>query len=79
MLNTHEMIIDMLLGPDSPTIKLCYLSFQLVAFLLKTLLEEKTVIVELGESQPWERGRKLCLVPQGNFVQGHNKVNESNI
>ena len=31
---------------------ICYLSFQLVTFLLKTLLEEKTVIVELGESQP---------------------------
>ena len=39
-------------GQDSPTLKLCYLSFQLVTFLLKTLLEEKTMIVELGESQP---------------------------
>ena len=31
-------------GQDSPTLKLCYLSFQLVTFLLKTVLEEKTVI-----------------------------------
>ena len=31
------------LGRDSPTIKLCYFSFLLVTFQLKTLLEEKTV------------------------------------
>ena len=37
-------------GQDSPKLKL--FSFQLVIFKLQTLLEEKTVIVELGESQP---------------------------
>ena len=40
------------LGQNSPTYKLCNLSFLLVTFQLKTLLEEKTVIVELGEYQP---------------------------
>ena len=40
------------LGQDSPTLKLCYLRFQLVTFLSKTLLEEKNVRVELDESQP---------------------------
>ena len=39
-------------GWDSPTLKLCYLSFLLLTFQWKTLLQEKTVIVELGESQP---------------------------
>ena len=39
-------------GPDSPTLKLCYLSFIWVTFRLQTLLEEKTVIVDFGESQP---------------------------
>ena len=36
------------LGRDSPTWKLCYLSFYWYA----KLLEEKTVVVELGESKP---------------------------
>ena len=40
------------LGWDSPTLKLCYLCLWLALFQLKTLLEEKSVIVELGESQP---------------------------
>ena len=41
------------LDRDSPTLKLCYLSFLLLTFQWKTLLEEKTVIVEPDESQPW--------------------------
>ena len=51
-LEWYQELTNTVLGQDSPTLKLCYLSFQLVTFLLKTLLEEKTVIVELGESQP---------------------------
>ena len=40
-------------GQDSPTLKLCYyLSPWLGVFQWKTLLVEKTVIVEVGESQP---------------------------
>ena len=39
-------------GRDSPSLKLCCLSFQLVTLKLKALLEENTVIVELGECQP---------------------------
>ena len=46
------MFRDKILGQDSPTLKPCYHSFQLLTFLFKTLLEEKNVIVELGESQP---------------------------
>ena len=40
-------------GWDSPTIKLYYLSLKLALLQWKTMLVEKTVIVELGESQPW--------------------------
>ena len=40
------------LGWDSPNSKFCYLSFWLELFKIKTLLVEKTVIEELGESQP---------------------------
>ena len=39
-------------GRDSPSLKLCCLSFQLVTLTLKALLEENTVLVELGEFQP---------------------------
>ena len=39
-------------GQDSLTLKHFYLSFLLRNFQLKTLLEDKTVIVELGESKP---------------------------
>ena len=39
-------------GRDSPTLKLSYLSLWVALFQGKTLLEEKTVIVELGESWP---------------------------
>ena len=39
-------------GRDSPTLKLYYLSLLLALSQIKTLLEEKTVIVELGESWP---------------------------
>ena len=49
------------LGLDSPTLKLSYLSLWLALFQGKTLLEEKTVIVELGES--WHRVF-LCLVKE---------------
>ena len=41
-----------LLGQDSPSLKLYYLSLWLSLFQWKTLLVEKTVVVELGESQP---------------------------
>ena len=47
-----NIIVNLVQSQDSPTLKLCYLGFKLVTFLLKTLLKEKTVIVELGESQP---------------------------
>jgi hypothetical protein len=40
-------------GWDSPTLKLCYICPWLALFQLKTLLKEKSVIAELGESQPW--------------------------
>ena len=40
------------LGWDSPKSKLYYLNFWLVLTLWKTLLEEKTVTEELGESHP---------------------------
>ena len=44
------------LGWDSPLLKLYYLSLWLAIFQWKSQLEEKTVIVELGESQPrWLR------------------------
>ena len=46
-------LVNIMLGQDSPTLKLCYLKFILLTFQCKTLVEEKTVIVELGESQPW--------------------------
>ena len=42
------------LGQDSPSLKLCYLSLWLSLFQWKTLLVKKTVIVELGESWPWD-------------------------
>ena len=42
---------------DSPMLKLCYLSLWLALFRWKTLLVEKTVIVEIGESQPWHTKR----------------------
>ena len=38
---------------DSPTFKLYYLSPWLGVFQWKTMLVEKTVRVELGESRPW--------------------------
>ena len=40
-------------GWDSPTLKLYYLIFELGLFQWKTMLVEKTVIVDLGESRPW--------------------------
>ena len=45
---------------DSLTLKLCYLSFLLEIFQWKTLVEVKTVIAELGESQPWQE--KIVLM-----------------
>ena len=39
-------------GRDSPSLKVYYLIHWLGHSLCKTLLEEKTVIVELGEFQP---------------------------
>ena len=47
------LVPGILLGQDSPTLKLCYLSPWQGVFQLKTLLVEKPVIVEVGESQPW--------------------------
>ena len=47
-LNTYERCQ----GWDSPTLKLYYLRLQLSLFQWKTMLVDKTVIVELGESQP---------------------------
>ena len=41
------------LGQDSPSLNLYYLSLWLALFQSKILLVEKTVIVELGESWPW--------------------------
>ena len=40
------------LGQDSPSLKLYYLSLWLSLFQWKTLILEKNVMVELGESQP---------------------------
>ena len=39
-------------GRDSPTFKICYISFILVTFQRQTLVHEKTVMVKIGESQP---------------------------
>ena len=39
-------------GQDSPRLNLCYLTLRMALFHSKSLLEDKTVIVELGESQP---------------------------
>ena len=47
------------LGQDSPSLKLYYLSFWLSFFQWKTLLVEKTVIIEHGESQP-RATQKIC-------------------
>ena len=40
-------------GQDSQRLNLYYLPLILALFQSKTLLVEKTVIVELGESRPW--------------------------
>ena len=49
-------------GQDSPSLKLYYLSLWLSLFQWKTLLVEKTVIVELGESRP-------CKIPGLKYIQ----------
>jgi hypothetical protein len=41
------------LGWDSPSLKICHLCLWLPLLELKTLLEEKSVTVELRESQLW--------------------------
>ena len=54
-------------GQDSPSLKLYYLSLWLSLFQWKTLLVEKTVIVELGESWPWNPDDSGFRVDQGWF------------
>ena len=51
---------------DSPRLKICYLSFRLALFKWKAQLEEKTVKVELGDSQP----RFSILKQKFNFLFG---------
>ena len=58
------------LGWDSPTLKLNYLSLWLALFPWKTMLVEKTVMVELGESRPWYCWR---------FLMGHTFWKSSEI
>ena len=48
-----EVRFQLVLRWDSPRSKLYYLCLWLAIFQWKTLLEEKTMIVELGESWPW--------------------------
>ena len=50
--NTLRSYFLIVLGRNSPSLKLYYLRLLLWLFQWKTLLVEKTVIVELGESQP---------------------------
>ena len=47
-------------GWDSPTFKLYYLSLKRAFFQWKTMLVEKTVIVELGESRPRTPRKNEC-------------------
>ena len=77
-------ILFLVQGQDSTTLKLCYLSLLLATFQEKTLLEEKTVMVELGESWPRpkdaHRGLVLCgsdktiLVYSRHSKTGHLKT-----
>ena len=63
-------------GQDSPTPKLCYLSFQLVTF-----LEEKTGIVELGESQSStlkEMKIKMLVIKNDSFIFVTSQSNTKN-
>ena len=63
-------------GWYSPSLKLYYLSICLPLFHWKTMLEEKTVIVDLGESLPrsvWYSGQHItnCLnyLSKGTFIK----------
>jgi hypothetical protein len=47
-------------GRDSPSLELCYLSLWLALLQWKRLLGEKTVIVELDDSQPTGFYHQLC-------------------
>ena len=57
--------INKLQGQDSPRLNLYYLSAWLALFQSKTLLVEKTVIVELGESWP----RTCSKIGLQNYVR----------
>ena len=46
---------------DSPRVKLCYTILWLELFQLKTITEEKTVIVRLGKSQACSYNYRVCL------------------
>ena len=52
-ISSRDILLDVsCLGRDSPSLKLCYLCPWRGVFQWQTLLVEKTVIVEVGESRP---------------------------
>ena len=69
LLGTKETVVQLVRwvcfrgqGWDSPTLNFCYLSFLLVTSQWKTLLEEKTVMVELDESQPRQVKKETLIL-----------------
>ena len=64
---------------DSPTLKLCYLSFLLLTLQWKTLLKEKIVIEEIGESQPCASYLVVILVFSTFFVVTSSLICFANI
>ena len=60
-------------GGDSPTL-LYYLSFRLAFQQWKTLLEEKTLILEIGESQPRCPDFRHCILISLGCCQRHCRL-----
>ena len=58
---------------DSPILKLCHLTFWLLLFHWKAMLEKKIVIVNVGESQPSFSQIECNLTCHSDYVSFHVK------